>query len=247
MSTASAPSPVPAPAPAPVNENLMNAVESFRKALTPEMAKRPNGLEILDGAVRTVLGQKSGDAPGHPEEASIVEALQNMLKMIGLLPQARAPNAHGDQISPQPPPPSAPQPQPQSYQQANHSGTQGSASQPQPPTKSTGSEKPNPTIMRPMFTQNQNRPSGTSIPRPPMNNMGRSNSSSSNAPMRQQTPLGSPAPQANPSNVASAPIAAIETGQVEGPKKEVVDEPVQVKSEPAAGLSTPGPQAAETK
>ncbi|KAH6722430.1 hypothetical protein BKA61DRAFT_592531 [Leptodontidium sp. MPI-SDFR-AT-0119] len=226
---------------APVNQQLMTAVESFRKALAIQMASKPNGIEILDGAVRKVLGQSSDDAPGHPDEAPIVEVLQNMLKKIGLLPQAGATSSHSDQISSPPPP----QPQPQSYQQANQSGTQAGASQPQPPAKSTGPEKPNPTIMRPTF--NQNRPSGVSIPRPPMNNMGRSNSNSSNAPMRQQTPLNSPAPSANPSNGASTPLPTSEMGQLESPKKEVANDLVDVKSEPATGPSPPPLQTEEAR
>ncbi|KAH7356601.1 hypothetical protein BKA65DRAFT_495052 [Rhexocercosporidium sp. MPI-PUGE-AT-0058] len=228
---------------APVNQKLMSAIESFRKALAIQMAAKPNGIAILDGAVRKVLGQSSDDASGHPDEAPIVEVLQNMLKKIGLLPQAGAPNSHSEQISSPPPP--TPQPQTQSYQQANHSGTQAGTSQPQPPAKSTGSEKPNPTIMRPTF--NQNRPSGTSIPRPPMNTMGRSNSNSTNATMRQQTPLDSPAPSANLSNGASTPLPTNEIGQIEGPKKEVVDDSLLVKSELATGPSPPPSQSAETR
>ena len=240
-----------------VNEKILKAVESFRSALANEMVNKPNGMETLDSAVSKVLGHKSDDVPGFKEEAKIVDVLREMLKKIGLLPRTGASSSQTDQRSPPP----ASQIQKSSFQQANHGGTQESAAQPQPPARSTGSAKPNPTIMRPTFTQNQNRSSGPHVPRPPMNNMARSNSNSSNAPLRQHTPLGSPAPPANlangspstkapsngpSSNGANTPMRSSESGQVEGPKKEVVDELVQVKSEPVAGPSPPGPQTTET-
>ncbi|KAH7407794.1 hypothetical protein BKA64DRAFT_775874 [Cadophora sp. MPI-SDFR-AT-0126] len=240
-----------------VNENILKAVESFRKVLANQMATKPNGIETLDRAVSKVLGHRSDDAPGSPEEASIVEILRNMLKKIGLLPQPNAPNSQSDQRSPPP----ATQSQNSSIQQANHNGTQESAAQPQPPAKLAGSEKPNPTIMRPAFTQNQNRSSGPHVPRPPMSTMGRSNSNSSTAPMRHPTPLGSPAPaniSSGPSpteppsngpssNGASTSMLPSESGQIEVPEKEVVDELVQVKTEPKAEPSPSASQIAETK
>lgn len=201
------------PTTAAVDERVLKAVESFKNALSVQMAEKPNGKEILDSAVRKVLGQIPDDAPIHPESAPIVEVLRNMLTKIGLNHPTGPPSQQADHRSPPPPP----QQQPQAQQQANHTGTQASASS-QPPAKSTGPERPTPTVTRPMFhAQNQNRPAGTPVPRPPMN-LARSNSNSSSAPARQSTPSGSPAPPPVPglSNGSSTTKPASEIAQVEG-------------------------------
>ncbi len=201
-----------APVAAPVDERVLKAVESFKNALSVQMAEKPNGKEILDSAVRKVLGQIPDDAPIHPESAPIVEVLRNMLTKIGLNHPAGPPNQQTDHRSP----PLPPQTQSQAQQQGNHSGTQASASQ--LPAKSTGQERPTPTITRPMFhAQTQNRPAG-SVPRPPMN-LARSNSNGSSAPARQSTPSSSPVPPPLPSLSTGANTSkhTSENAQIEGP------------------------------
>ncbi|CAL3971325.1 unnamed protein product [Diplocarpon coronariae] len=167
-----------------VDERVLKAVESFKSLLSRQLADKPNGKEILDNSVKKVLGQMP-DSAGHPEEKSIVEVLRNMLGKIGL----QHPTYHPAQSNVPP------------QQQTNHPGTQVSASS-HSPTKSTGPERPSPTIARPSFhTQSLARPIGT---RPPMSSMVRSNSNSSGAPLDQNNPSSPPPalPASNGSGVS---------------------------------------------
>ncbi|KAK0107055.1 hypothetical protein ONS95_003765 [Cadophora gregata] len=245
--------------PQPVhNEKYLSAVESFRTVLTTQMLRKPNGREAVDRAVSKVLGHTSDDTPGSRDEAQIVEVLRDMLKKIGLLPHAGASSTQSDQRSP---PPTI-QARNSSFQLANHTGTQEDAAQPQPPANSTVPRRPSATVTRPAFTQNQNRPSGPHVPRPPINNLGRFNSTSSNASMRQRASLGSPVPPANlanetlspgplsngpSSNAASTLMPPSEIGELDESKKEAIDEPVQVKTEQVPEPSPPSSQTAETR
>ncbi|CZT45241.1 uncharacterized protein RSE6_05535 [Rhynchosporium secalis] len=233
--------------PAPVSEKLATAVQSFRKALSNEMSTRPHGLATLDRAVGKVLGHISVDAPPvYPDENQIVDSLQDMLRRIGIPPpHISASSLSGQTLSTIA---STPAPQSQSSQPASHSGTQASASQSHPPARSTGSERSSPAITRPLFTPNQNRQSGNAIPRPPMNSWGRSNSNGSSAPVRQQTPVGSPAPAANIPNGASTPVPTDEISLVGEAQKELSElVPIDSESELVVEQLPPSLPAAETK
>lgn len=136
--------------------------------MLPAMKEQDKGEEILNSAVSQVLGYtKQSSVPGNKWEQSIMGALRGMLDKI---PEfniksnpALAPQTSGQQ---------------QSQQATNQGETQTNATSPQP-AKSTGSDKPTPTVMRPTFAgQGQSRPS---IPRPQMGtpSMRRTNSASS--------------------------------------------------------------------
>jgi hypothetical protein len=133
-----------------------------------------------------------------------MNALRGMLEKI---PEYRIAPANP---APAAAPPTNAQPQPATNQgetQAN------SAATPQPP-KSTGSDKPTPTVMRPTFTgQGQSRPS---IPRPQMGTPG-----------MKRTNSGSPAQQGS------------ESGQVAGQKRSLEDADDNREVKRLNGSSTP--------
>lgn len=200
--------------PAPISDRLASAVSSFKKILATQMVGKEN---ILDSAVRKVLGQVPDDPPGHPDEVPIIGALRNMLRQMGIQPGSNAASQPTDQRSP-PPPPTA-QPQPLSHQQASHNGTQASVSQ--PPPVSTGADKSSPSVTRPSYTSHAPaRPNGNPMTRPQMGMPSRADSMSAIAPPRVEALSASPAPVASYAHGASTSAApASESGQIAGPTR----------------------------
>jgi len=206
------------PGPPKHNDVVMRAVETFKLTLIPSMKEKgtANAEEVVNSAVNRVLGfATQSTVPGDPHEDVLMSTLASMLRTIAGSNFSATPNQQNDGRSP---PPQTP---------ANQSGTQAAASQ--PPTKPTG-EKP--TVMRPSFTgQGQNRPNGTSVPRPPMGTPGmmRTNSSgAANASSRPAAPSASHAPTNAPGqgspNGASAPnLSPKEPVQVAGQKRPLDD------------------------
>jgi hypothetical protein len=176
------PPPAPAPqqpAPPPTSNSIpelpqhdqavIGATESFKASMLRQF-KDPKGEEILNSAVNRVLGYThETSVPGNKYEEDIIKALRTMLKHVAewVDPcdpnRASTPQTNGQQ-----------QPQPTT----NQSETQASATLTPQPSKTSGADKPTPTVMRPTFTgQGQSRPN---VQRPPMGTPGmkRANSGS---------------------------------------------------------------------
>lgn len=157
----------PLPEPPQHSPQVISSVETFKAKMLPTMKEQDKGEEILNSAVSQVLGySKQSSVPGNKWEQSIMGALRGMLEKIpefniksNLAPALQANGQQQPQLA------------------TNQGEPQGNAATQQPP-KSTGSDKPTPTVMRPTFTgQGQSRPS---IPRPQLGtpNMKRTNSGS---------------------------------------------------------------------
>jgi hypothetical protein len=182
--------------------------------LGPMKEKHPKGEEILNSAVNQVLGYThQSSIPGNTFEEGIMNALRGMLEKIPgfKIAPTNAPPAAASQTNGQPQPATN-----QGETQASNTTT------PQPP-KSTGSDKPTPTVMRPTFTgQGQSRPS---IPRPQMGTPG-----------MKRTNSGSPAQQGS------------ESGQLAGQKRPLEDADDNREVKRLNGSSTPqAPQAPQVK
>lgn len=197
------------------SKQIIASVDSFKKImLGPMKEKHPKGEEILNSAVNQVLGYThQSSIPGNTFEEGIMNALRGMLEKIPgfKIAPTNAPPAAASQTNGQPQPATN-----QGETQASNTTT------PQPP-KSTGSDKPTPTVMRPTFTgQGQSRPS---IPRPQMGTPG-----------MKRTNSGSPAQQGS------------ESGQLAGQKRPLEDADDNREVKRLNGSSTPqAPQAPQVK
>ncbi|KAI9643407.1 hypothetical protein NHQ30_008026 [Ciborinia camelliae] len=172
-----------------VNLMRQKAPQSDAEALVDKAIKR-----VYDGSEE----DRSLDSTEH--EMKLINGVLNVLK-LPLVPRPLPTNpGHTQQQQQQPPAPQQP-PQPS----ANQNKPQGNTSQ--QPAKAIGQELPKQTIMRPSFYgNNQNQPSGSSVPRPPLMTPGlqRTNSGSNQiAPARPNTASSSSTP-ANPSNQPQA-------------------------------------------
>ena len=197
------------------SQQIVASVDSFKKImLGPMKDKHPQGEEILNSAVNQVLGYThQSSIPGNSFEEGIINALRGMLeKMPGFkIAPANSALAAASQTNGQPQP------------ATNQGETQASnATTPQPP-KSTGSDRPPPTVMRPTFTgQGHSRPS---IARPQMGTPG-----------MKRTNSGSPAQQGG------------ESGQLAGQKRTLEDADDNREVKRLNGSSTPQtPQAPQVK
>lgn len=206
---------VPTPQPPRYNDTTMRAVNTFKTTLLSQMkATSPNAEEVVNSAVNRVLGLAiNSTVPGDPHEDILMNTLRAILSKVAGSDFPKTSNQPNDNPSPLP------------QSQANHNEMQESTSQ--PPVKATG-EKP--TVMRPSFTgQNQSRPNGTSIPRPPMTTpgMARTNSGgATNAPSRPSAPSASPAPaaaQSSPNGASTPKQSPKEPAQLAGQKRPLDD------------------------
>jgi Forkhead domain len=212
------PSAASPPGPPQHNDVVMRAVETFKLTLIPSMKDKgtANAEEVVNSAVNRVLGfATQSTVPGDPHEDVLMSTLASMLRTIAGSNFSAMPSQQKDSRSPPP------------QTQSNHSGTQAAPSQ--PPAKTTG-EKP--TVMRPSFTgQGQNRPNGTSVPRPPMMTPGmkRTNSSGvANASSRPAAPSASHAPapapgQGSPNGASTPNQSPKEPVQLAGQKRPLDD------------------------
>jgi hypothetical protein len=152
------------------NQQVIAATERFKKNMLEKMRAYPEIEEILNSAVNQVLGYtQQSSVPGNTHEEIIMRSLRGMLEKIP-----------GSNITPATPnitPVSQTNGQQPQSSQANQNETHDRHATPQP-SKTSGAEKPTPTVMRPTFTgQGQSRPN---VPRPPMGtpSMKRTNSGS---------------------------------------------------------------------
>ncbi|KAG0651950.1 fork-head transcriptional regulator FHL1 [Hyphodiscus hymeniophilus] len=194
------------------SQQVIAATERFKENMLQQF-KDPKSEEILNSAVNRVLGYThESSLPGNKYEEGIIKILRSMLER---LPGSNIASAS---VSPSNPDrASTPQTNGQQQPQAttNQSEPQASATSTTQSTKTTGAEKPTPTVMRPTFTgQGQSRPN---VPRPPMGTSG----------MR-RTHSGSPA------------LNGSESGQVAGQKRSLddADDFKDVKRLNGAGMSS---------
>jgi hypothetical protein len=201
----SAPQPVPEPTQLGTtrpDEKILQFIEHLKPALVNLLTERKSDKPeaVFQSVVNRVLGiTTSSTVNDDPHEELLIKILKQQLiaQYGGDFKPSISVSSSCQQNSPQ-------QPQPQSP--ANQVGTQGNATQ--PPPKTAGSERSAPTVMRPSFT---GRPSGPSIPRPPMKTPGlqRANSGSpAQVPSRQSVPPSS----ASPAPAAASPTAATTNG-----------------------------------
>ena len=148
---------------------VIDATENFKASILRQF-KDPKGEEILNSAVNRVLGYThETSVPGNRHEEAIMKALRAMLTKITEWVDPCDPNrASSSQTNGQE----------QTQPATNQSETQASATSTSQPNKTTGADKPTPTVMRPTFTgQGQSRPN---VQRPLMGTPGmkRANSGS---------------------------------------------------------------------
>jgi hypothetical protein len=207
----------PAPGPAPSNEKVLKFLETFKTTVVKTLKEKTSNAEaIVNSAVNRTLGiTTESTVPGNTHEDMLISILRNSLSQIP-----------GSNVKPNSPPPGSSNSQPN---ERSTQPSQANQSEPQGNAKAAGPDKPGPTVMRPSFTgQSQNRPSSTSVSRPPMMTPGMKRNASgspANAPARlSAASSASPAPPPSTVNGASAPAAAVpEPGQVAGQKRPLED------------------------
>jgi hypothetical protein len=157
------------------NQQVIAATERFKESMLQRF-KDPQGEEILNSAVNQVLGYThESSLPGNKYEEGIIKHLRTLLAQIpgstitsSNIPPSNPDRASTPQINGQQP----------SQPAINQNETQASTNSTPQPSKTSGGDKPTPTVMRPTFTgQGQSRPN---VPRPPMGTPGlkRANSGS---------------------------------------------------------------------
>jgi hypothetical protein len=155
------------------SQQVIAITEAFKETVLLKF-KEPKAEEIVNSAVNQVLGYTHERAfPGNKYEDDMIKALRSALaKIPGFSIASSTESSNSNRAST--PQTNGQQPQPTTSQ----SETQTSAFSMPQPNKTSGAEKPTPTVTRPTFTgQGQSRPN---VPRPPMGppGMKRANSGS---------------------------------------------------------------------
>ena len=197
------------------SQQVIKAAEVFRDSMLKSTKDtHPNSEEIINSAVNQVLGYTDRSSlPGNPLEENIIKSLRSMLEKI---PGSRIASSSAAVTSNRASTPaSQTNGQAPLSAQTNQNETHADRNATPQPPKTSGQEKPTPTVMRPTFTgQGQSRPN---VPRPPMGTPGMKRANS-----------GSPAQQ------------LLESGPLAGQKRALEDaeEYKDVKRLNAAGMPT---------